>query len=97
MTNISLEEIEQIHAQSSMMDKVARVLYLQGEWKRLDSMAYQLGRLYQMKGYFTPEEMTCACHILEMIDAVQSEGQRLRSEFTNEWWNEWQKEVLKLL
>lgn len=95
--NNTFEEIERIHSYSSMMDKIARIAYLQGEWKRLDNSAYQLGLSYQAKGYFTPEEQQSANHILQMMDAVQSEGQRLQSEYSSEWWNEWRKEVTKAI
>lgn len=97
MPNNTFEDIARIHSYSSMMDKMARIAYLQGEWKRLDDIAFQLGRSYQAKGYFTPEEQQSANHILQMMDAVQSEGQRLQSEFSAEWWNEWRKEVAKAI
>lgn len=97
MPNTTLEDIDRIHSMSSMMDKVAKMAYLQGERKKLEDMAYQLGRSYRIKGYFTSQEKECANHILEMMNEVQSEGQRLNSEFSNEWWNEWRKDVLRLL
>lgn len=97
MPNDIFEDIERIHSCSSMMDKMARIAYLRGEWKRLDNIAFQLGRSCQAKGYFTPEEQQSANHILQMMDAVQSDGQRLQSEFSAEWWNEWRKEISKAM
>ena len=94
MTYHDFEEIDRIHSCSSIMDKIARMAYLNDEKKRLDDMAYQYGFYLQSKGGFiTEEERTRAVYLVEMIDAVQAEGEKLNSEFSNEWWNEWRKQV----
>lgn len=72
--------------------------YLKGEKKRLDDMAYRYGLYLRSKGgLITDEERTKGMHLIEMIDAVQAEGERVSSEFNNEWWSEWQKQVAKAL
>lgn len=92
------EEIERMHSCWSMMDKVARTAYLKGEKIRLDDMAYQYGLYLRNKGGFiTDEERTKAMHLVEMIDVVQAEGEKVNAEFNNEWWNEWRKQVVKTL
>ena len=94
----NFEEIDRIHSCSSMMDKIARMAYLKGEKKRLDDMAYQYGLYLQSKGGFiTEEERTRAIHLVKMIDAVQAEGEKVNSEYSSEWWNEWRKQVTKAL
>ena len=86
MTYSVFEDIEKIHSCWSMMDKVARMAYLKGEKKRLDDMAYQYGLYLRSKGsLITEEERMKGKHLIEMIDAVQSEGEKVYSEFNNEW------------
>lgn len=98
MTNQNFEEIERIHSCWLMMDKVARMAYLKGEKKRLDDMAYRYGMYLQSKGgLITDEERMKGMHLIEMIDAVQAEGEKVNAEFRNEWWNEWRKQVVKML
>jgi hypothetical protein len=92
------EEIERVHSCWSMMDKVARMAYLKGEKKRLDDMAYQYGLYLRSKGgLITDEERTKGMHLIEMIDTVQAEGEKVNAEFRNEWWNEWRKQAVHLL
>ena len=98
MTNQNFEEIERMHSYSSMMDKISRMAYLKGEKKRLDDMAYRYGLYLQSKGGFiTAEERTKAMHLIEMIDVVQAEGEKVNAEFRNEWWNEWRKKAVQML
>ena len=92
------EEIERMHSCWSMMDKVARMAYLKGEKKRLDDMAYQYGLYLRSKGgLITDEERTKGMHLIEMIDAVQTEGEKVNAEFRNEWWNEWRMQAARML
>ena len=98
MSYQEFEEIERMHSCWSMMDKVARMAYLKGEKKRLDDMAYQYGLYLRSKGgLITDEERKKGIHLIEMIDAVQAEGEKVNAEFRNEWWNEWRKQAVHLL
>ena len=98
MSYQNFEEIERIHSCWSMMDKVARMAYLMGEKKRLNDLAYQYGLYLQSKGGFiTAEERTKAMHLIEMINSVQAEGEKVNAEFRNEWWNEWRKQADQML
>lgn len=98
MSYKELEEIERIHSSWSMMDKVARLAYLRGEWNRLNEMARCFGLYLQSKGRFiTNEDRTKGLHLVEMLDAVKSEGEKTQAEFNTEWWNEWRKQVAKIL
>ena len=86
MSYQEFEDIEKIHSCWSMMDKVARMAYLKGEKKRLDDMAYQYVLYIRSKGsLITEEDRMKGKHLIEMIDAVQSEGEKVYSEFNNEW------------
>ena len=83
-----------MHSCWSMMDKVARMAYLNGEKKRLDDMAYWYGSYLRSKGgMITDEERMKGMHLIEMIDAVQAEGEKVNADYRNEWWNEWRKQV----
>lgn len=87
-----------MHSCWSMMDKVARMAYLKGEKKRLDDMAYQYGLYLRSKGgLITDEERMKGMHLIEMIDAVLAEGEKVNPEFRNEWWNEWRKQTARML
>lgn len=98
MTNQNFEEIERMHNYSSMLDKVNRMAYLKREWKHLNDMACRYGFYLQNKGgYITDEERTTALHLVEMLDSVQEEGEKTQAEFNTEWWNEWRKQVAKIL
>lgn len=98
MSYQEFEDIERMHSCWSMMDKVARMAYLKGEKKRLDDMAYQYGLYLRSKGsLITDEDRMKGKHLMEMIDAVQSEGEKVNAEFNNEWRNEWRKQVAKIL
>ncbi len=35
--------------------------------------------------------------LMEMIDAVQAEGEKVNAEFRNEWCNEWRKQAARML
>lgn len=97
MSYKELEEIERIHSSWSMMDKVARLAYLRGEWKRLNDMAYRYGLYLQSKGgIITDEERTTAIHLVEMLDSVQEEGEKTQAEFNSEWCNELRKQAAKI-
>lgn len=98
MPHIDFEEIERLHSYSSMLDKVNRMAYLKREWKRLNDMAYRYGFYLQSKGGFiTDEERTMALHLVEMLDSVQEEGEKTQADFNTEWWNEWRKQITKIL
>ena len=87
-----------MHSSWSMMDKVAKMAYLRGEWNRLNDMARRYGLYLQSKGGFiTDEDRTKGLHLIEMLDAVKSEGEKTQAEFNTEWRNEWRKQFAKIL
>lgn len=98
MSYQDFEEIERLHGYSSMLDKVNRMAYLRGEWNHLNDMAHRYGLYLQSKGGFiTDEERTKVLHLVEMLDAVKSEGEKTQAEFNTEWRNELWKHVAKCL
>lgn len=80
-----------------MVDKISKMSYLRGEQQRLEGISRQLSLSYRIKGYLTPEEFKCANQIQDMMASVQSEGEKTNAEFNNEWWNEFRKELAKVL
>lgn len=88
MTNSIFEEIETLHSQWSLGEKVGRLAFLKGEWNRLDMLARQLAVYFQRKGGATSEERKSAEHLLEMIRSVETEGQQLQREVSKDAFNE---------
>ena len=98
MTYTDFEEIERIHSQWSMLDKISKMAYLRNEYQRLESIAYQFGFYLKSKGgYITDEERKLLQYLVEMMDSIKSEEEKIQAEFNNEWWNEWRKEVAKVI
>ena len=78
------EEIESIHSEYSKLDKAARILFLKGQWIRLNQCAYQLGDYLHLKGTISPEERERAQRLIEMINEVQAEGIKSQRKLTND-------------
>ena len=91
-TNI-FEEIERLHSKCSLMDKAAKVAYLQGMWQRLNAIAYQFGLYLKGKLYITDAERQQAIWLLNEMDAVQNEGQKASMDLAKDG----MKELLKTL
>lgn len=67
------------------MDKFSRLSYLRSEYQRLDRMAYDFGKCLQNKGGdVTLEERAQAQHLLDMMNAIQSEGVEVSRDFSIE-------------
>lgn len=87
------QEIETLHSQWSLGEKVGRLAFLKGEWNRLNMLAGQLALYFKRKGGTTQEERKSAEHLLEMIYSVETEGQQLQREVSNDAF----KELIKIL
>ena len=83
MTYTDFEEIERIHSQWSMLDKISKMAYLRNEYQRLDSIAYQFGFYLKSKGgYITDEERKLLQYLVEMMDSIKSEEERSKRSST---------------
>ena len=93
VTTPNFQEINQLHSHYSMLDKVSRSSDLRSEYQRLERMAYNFGMHIQSKGGdITLEERAQARHLLDMMNAVQSEGVEVSRDFSIEM----QKELAKV-
>ena len=76
-----------------MSDKFSRLTYLRNEYQRLERMANDFGMYIQNKGGdVTLEERAQARHLLDLMNAVQSEGVEVSRDFSIEI----QKELVKV-
>ena len=86
--------IDQLHSEWSKMDKASRMGYLIGQRIRLNTVANQMAAAVQARGgYMTPEEREQARKLLEIIEAINQEGQKTQQELAGEGI----KELLKLM
>ena len=90
----SFNLIDQLHSEWSKLDKASRMGYLIGQKIRLNTIANQMAAAVHARGgYMTPEEREQATKLLEMIEAVNREGQKTQQELAGEGI----KELLKLM
>ena len=76
------------------MDKASRMGYLVGQKIRLNTIANQMVAAVRAHGgYMTPEEREQATKLLEMIEAIDRDGQKTQRELAGEGI----KELLKLM
>ena len=86
--------IDQLHSEWSKMDKASRMGYLIGQKIRLNTIANKMAATVRARGgYMTPEEREQATKLLEMIDAINRDGQKTQQELAGEGI----KELLKLM
>ena len=77
---VTLQTIDQLHSEWSMMDKTAKLLWLKQQQNQLYAMADQMAKSIRM----TEAEKTEAKKLLEMIDAVNAEGIKETNEIRND-------------
>ena len=80
MLNTDFSEIERLHSEWSRMDKVARLVYLKGQWERLNQMAYQYGMYLKNRTRITQAERQYAQYLVDMINSVDAEGAKVMND-----------------
>ena len=88
MSNKIFHDIEELHSQWSLLDKMSRAAYLKREINRLNQQAYQLGMYLQGKLYISSEERSAAQHLIDMINSVAAEGLKLREDISKDIFKE---------
>ena len=78
------DTIEKIHSEASLLDKVARVGYLRGQYAKLSQMAREMEVYFRVKKTMTSYERTQAQHLIEMLTEVQAEGIQAQQELGKE-------------
>lgn len=78
----TIQTIDQLHSQWSMMDKAAKLVWLKQQQNQLNALAGQLSYSISLRGgRMTYAEKQYAHKLLEMIDAVNAEGSKVSNEF----------------
>lgn len=84
-TDQTIQTIDQLHSQWSMMDKAARLVWLKQQQSQLNALANQMSYCISLRGgRMTDAEKQYANKLLEMIDAVNEEGTKVSNEFRND-------------
>ena len=79
-----LQAIDQLHAECSKMDKVAKLVYLKSQWNRLNQMAWQYGAYLQGRVGVSESERQYAQQLIDMINVVKAEGVKAEHDLRNE-------------
>ena len=84
MTNL-FDEISSLHSEWTRLDRATRLGWLAGEKVRLNALANQFARYISVRGGFSNDaEKAYARKLLEMIQAVDTEGAKTVNELRNE-------------
>ena len=81
-TNQTIQTIDQLHSQWSIMDKASKIVWLKQQQNQLNALASQLTHNISLRGgRMTDAEKQYANKLLEMIDAVNAESTKVSNEF----------------
>lgn len=81
-TDQTIQTIDQLHSQLSMMDKATKLVWLKQQQNQLNALASQLSFNISLRGgRMTDAEKQYAHKLLEMINAVNAEGTKVSNEF----------------
>ena len=81
-TDQTIQTIDHLHSQCTMMDKAAKLVWLKQQQKQLNALASQMSYNISLRGgRMTDAEKQYSKKLLEMIDAVNSEGAKVSNEF----------------
>lgn len=84
-TDQTIQTIEQLHSQWSMVDKAAKLVWLKQQQNQLNALASQLSHTISLRGGMMMDADKQYAHkLLEMIDAVNAEGDKVSVEFRND-------------
>lgn len=85
MKNIIFQEIHSLHSEWSAMDKSSKLGWLMGKTVRLNGLANQLAQhVWAAGGFLNEAERAYARELLEMIQAVEVDGAKMKNEIRNE-------------
>ena len=84
MTNL-FDEISSLHSEWTRLDRATRLGWLAGEKVRLNALANQFARYISVRGGFSNDaEKAYARKLLEMNQAVDTEGAKMMNELRND-------------
>lgn len=83
--NTIFQEIDSLHTEWERMDKSAKLGWLTGEKIRLNRLANQFAQYISIRGGFANDvERVYASRLLEMINAVDSEGAKVANDLAKD-------------
>ncbi len=85
MNNPTFDTIAQDDSTCSMISKAERQIYLRAQWQQLNALAGQMAASIKRNGgRMTQTEMAQARNLIDMMSAVEAEGQMTSNALANE-------------
>ena len=95
MANNILEQFEKLYSRWSMAEKVGREMQLEGMWQQLSGSYNYLFRIYQTRGYLTPDETRYANQLSQMLMGLRAQKMRVDQELSEEMIKHLAKMIVK--
>lgn len=84
MNKSNFEEIENLHSQWSLLDKLGKLGFLKNQWNRLNALANELALYSIHNGGLTASEKNYARQLLDIIGSVESQAAELNRDISND-------------
>lgn len=95
MPTTIFQEIDNLHSEWERMDKSAKLGWLTGEKIRLNRLANQFAQYLSIRGGFANDvERAYASRLLEMINAVNSEGAKVANDLAKDTLKDMMKSLM---
>ncbi len=95
MPTTIFQEIDNLHSEWERMDKSAKLGWLMGEKIRLNRLANQFAQYLSIRGGFANDvERAYASRLLEMINAVNSEGAKVANDLAKDTLKDMMKSLM---
>lgn len=95
MANNILEQLEELYSRWSMAEKVGKEMRLEGMWQQLSSSYNYLYQIYRHRGCLTPDEVTYANQLNQMLAGLQAQKMRVDQELSEEMMKHLAKMIVK--
>lgn len=90
------QEIESLHSELERIDKSAKLGWLAGEKMRLNRLTNQFVRYLSISGGFADDvEWAYASRLLEMINAVDTEGAKVANDLAKDAFKDMMKSLMR--
>lgn len=94
MNKSNFEEIENLHSQWSLLDKLGKLGFLKNQWNRLNALANELALYSIHNGGLTASEKNYARQLLDIIGSVESQAAELNRDISNDIRKETTKAIM---
>ena len=95
MANNILEQLDELYSRWSMAEKVGKKMQLEGMWQQLSSSYNYLFQIYQQRGYLTPDDVSYANQLSQMLAGLHAQKMRVDQELSEEMMKHLAKMIAK--